>query len=123
VKQIKVYLPEDIVSKLPLLLNARGFENLSPYVRELVENDLNNIGKSGISPVLRNVILDKFKQLENTIENNSTALLQRSYIQTQIIIEQLSRTCEKNIPALTRDDFQKLINEIIADSKTQHPFK
>jgi hypothetical protein len=122
-KQIKVYLPDKVVSSLPLYMRARGFEEVSPYIRELILNDFNNIGKSGISTALKNVILDHFKQLENIIENNSTEILQRSFIQTKIILELMMRSSDKSLQPLSNDLLQQIVNNFVEESKKKYPKK
>ncbi len=107
------YLPQETADQMQLKIKSRGFKKVSAYVRSLVENDLKSISNKQ-SMELSN----QLKLIELMLENKSNEVLQRCFILSKLVIEQMIKSGNKSFAA---DNFQKLVNVFIEEAKAKYP--
>jgi hypothetical protein len=107
------YLPNDTEKQMQLKLVSRGFKDVSVYIRSLVDNDIKNISnKQSIE------FSNQLKLIELMLESKSNEILQRCFILSKLVIEQMAKSGNKNF---TTDNFQKLVNVFIDEAKSKYP--
>ena len=107
------YLPNETEKQMQLKLVSRGFKDVSVYIRSLVDNDIKNISnKQSVD------LSNHLKLIEILLENKSNEILQRCFILSKLVIEQMIKSGNKNFAA---DNFQKLVNVFIEEAKAKYP--
>ena len=96
-----------------LKLRSRGFKNISAYIRKLIDNDLNSISNRQSIDISRHL-----KDLELLLDSKSNEILQRCFILSKLVIEQMIKSGNKSFAA---DNFQKLVNVFIEEAKAKYP--
>ena len=107
------YLPKETADQMQLKIKSRGFKKVSAYVRSLVDNDLKNISNKQ-SMELSN----QLKLIELMLESKSNEVLQRCFILSKLVIEQMIKSGNKSFAA---ENFQKLVNVYIEEAKAKYP--
>jgi hypothetical protein len=107
------YLQKETADQMLLKLRSRGFKNISAYIRKLIDNDLNSISNRQSIDISRHL-----KDLELLLDSKSNEILQRCFILSKLVIEQMIKSGNKSFAA---DNFQKLVNVFIEEAKAKYP--
>jgi len=107
------YLPKEKADQMQLKIKSRGFKKVFAYVRSLVENDLKSISNKQSME-----FSNQLKLIELMLENKSNEILQRCFILSKLVIEQMAKSGNKNF---TADNFQKLVNVFNDEAKSKYP--
>ena len=107
------YLKKESSDQMLLKLKSRGFKNVSSYIRKLIDNDLNSISNRQSIDISMHL-----KEIELLLDNKSNEILQRCFILSKLVIEQMIKSGNKNFAA---ENFQKLVNVFIEEAKSKYP--
>jgi hypothetical protein len=107
------YLPNDTEKQMQLKLVSRGFKDVSVYIRSLVDTDIKNISNKQSME-----FSNQLKLIELMLESKSNEILQRCFILSKLVIEQMLKSGNKSFAA---ENIQKLANVFIEEAKTKYP--
>lgn len=107
------FLRKETSDLMKLKMKSVGINHVSEYVRNLIDNDIKNISNRK-SVELSNHL----KLIEIQLDNKSNEILQRCFILSKLVIEQMIKSGNKSFAA---ENFQKLVNVFIEEAKAKYP--
>jgi len=118
-KQFSFYWPGKDVSTLLLVMKARGFSKVSEYIRDLVLKDSRNYSMRG-SASINGDLKRQLDRVECLLECKTNEILQRNYILTKLILDQMAKSGNKNF---TPENLQQIVNVFIEEAQKRYPVK
>lgn len=107
------FLRKETSDLMKLKMKSLGINHVSEYVRNLIDNDIKNISNRK-SVELSNHL----KLIEIQLDNKSNEILQRCYILSKLVVEQMLKSGNKSFAA---ENLQKIVNGFIEEAKNKYP--
>lgn len=107
------FLRKETSDLMKLKMKSVGINHVSEYVRNLIDNDIKNISNRK-SVELSNHL----KLIEIQLDNKSNEILQRCYILSKLVVEQMLKSGNKSFAS---ENLQKIVNGFIEEAKNKYP--
>lgn len=107
------FLRKETSDLMKLKMKSLGINHVSEYVRNLIDNDIKNISNRK-SVELSNHL----KLIEIQLDNKSNEILQRCYILSKLVVEQMLKSGNKSFAS---ENLQKIVNGFIEEAKNKYP--